>query len=176
MIQNKTTLVGVVTLFVLSLAVPPLGVSAPPDNPMQFESGMNPSPGGDQNIAGKLSRPEAWTIASGEAKITAGGDLKVEVEGLVNPSTGTPLLGGTTLTVVSVKATLFCAGNNQTWETGNVFPISSGGDAKIEETDFLAAIGNPVCNGPIILVRVGDRDDGSLADPTNARWLAVTGF
>lgn len=167
MIQNKTTLVGFVTLFVLSLLVVPQGVSAP-GAPAQFESSMTPSPGGGQmSVASINSRPEAWTIASGKAEITAGGDLEVEVQGLCNTTqpycTDFLTNAGATVTVTSVWATVVCGSTSSS--TG-FFPISGAGDAKIEATAPAA------CLGPIIFVRVGERSDGA----TGTAWLAVTGF
>ncbi|OFW27598.1 MAG: hypothetical protein A3H27_07590 [Acidobacteria bacterium RIFCSPLOWO2_02_FULL_59_13] len=176
-LSNKTTLVGVATLFVLALVVAPLGVSGPPDNPMQFESSMNPSPGGSQTIGGHLSRQEAWTLVSGEAKITASGNLEVEVKGLFNTIDGNTDVyysPGNPVTVLMVRATLFCAGNNQQWDTDPA-PFSLAGDAKIEEEDFLSAKGIAVCNGPIILVRVAQHADDP-APRTPGQWLAVSGF
>jgi hypothetical protein len=79
-----------------------------PDGPAFFEV----KPGG-----------APWVIDKGEAEVRRDGSVKVEVEGLIIPTTGTNPLNG-------IAATVFCGGK----PVGSTksYPFSPDGDAKFE--------------------------------------------
>jgi hypothetical protein len=64
-----------------------------------------------------------WVLDKGEAEVRRDGSIKVEVEGLIIPTTGTNPLNG-------IAATVYC--NATAVGTTKSFPFSPDGDAKFE--------------------------------------------
>ncbi|WP_157592288.1 hypothetical protein [Solirubrobacter soli] len=64
-----------------------------------------------------------WVISKGEAEARRDGRVKVEVEGLIIPTTGTNPLNG-------IAATVFC--NGAAVGTTKAYPFSPDGDAEFE--------------------------------------------
>jgi hypothetical protein len=64
-----------------------------------------------------------WVIDKGEAEARRDGSVKVEVEGLIIPTTGTNPLNG-------IAATVYC--NGTAVATTKAYPFSPDGDAKFE--------------------------------------------
>src|SRR4051812_21157573 len=64
-----------------------------------------------------------WVIDEGEAEARRDGSVKVEVEGLIIPTTGTNPVNG-------IAATVYC--NGTAVGTTKAYPFSADGDAKFE--------------------------------------------
>ncbi len=137
-----------------------------------FESAVVGNPPGMTGAAGAIRGVDAagapWKVAEGEAELDDDGRLEVEVEGLVLDLPGNPR-DGTTGTVTGVRASLTCQGTNVVATTG-VVPLSSDGDAEIEEDIVLPAM----CVAPIILVRIGSTTTNP--GPLMGAWIGATGF
>ena len=104
-----------------------------------------------------------WTVGKvNNVTITARGDLRLEVKGLLITGTGGPN-DGTTGPVTQVIATLACA-NGDTASTSAV-PLKSDGDARIREHIAIPSD----CLAPVVLVRIFGNA------PTNP-WIAATGL
>ena len=103
---------------------------------------------GQQVLAG-ITGGSPWVVAQGEAKVSEGGDFKVEVEGLL-------LLDGTIGPIVDVIASLHCLVGDTAEDSGYTevarigpVPLDTNGDAEMEGQVELP----PVCIGPVLLVR-----------------------
>jgi hypothetical protein len=108
-----------------------------------------------QTFMGAIGGGLPWRIDSGRAKLRAGGQLKVEVEGLVLVATGAnPIATG--------RAIVSCSG--AVVAMSNSVPFSPTGDAKVDTMVSLPGS----CLAPVIFF-AGDTTLGS-------RWFAVTGF
>jgi len=104
-----------------------------------------------------------WTVGKvHHVSITARGDLRLAVKGLLITGTGGPN-DGTTGPVRQVIATLACA-NGETSSTSAV-ALNSDGDARIRERITIPAD----CLAPVVLVRIFGNA------PTNP-WIAATGL
>lgn len=129
----------------------------------QFKSGLvGSSPG--QPIAGIPSGGAPWKVARSEAKVTEGGDLKVEFEGLLF-SAGANI--DTVGPVTMVNASLVCGG--VAVATTGAVGLNAAGDAKIEEAITLPAS----CVAPAVLVRIAATTAGPNAV---GPWIAASGF
>jgi hypothetical protein len=104
-----------------------------------------------------------WTIDNGSrATISASGQLRVHVRGLLITGTGGPN-DGTVGPVKQVVASLACASGVAA--TTNPVPLSSDGDAKIHATVAVPT----TCLAPVVLVRIFGNQ------PANP-WIAATGL
>jgi hypothetical protein len=103
-----------------------------------------------------------WALDRGTARVSATGRVRVNVDGLLITGTGTAL-DGTTGPVTKVVASLTCDGAMPTIVTTGAVPLSSGGDASIDQQIALP----PTCLAPIVLVR---------ANSGTGPWIAATGF
>ncbi len=136
-------------------------------NPRPFIGNANP-------VRGLGSGGLPWTLERGEARLSADGELRVEVEGLVfDPADSTVAARGlgNTNPVAQFRAVLSCVTTGSGGVAGTVnlstglFPATTGlggGDARIREK--LAGIPRP-CIAPIVFV----------TSPAGA-WFAITGF
>jgi len=125
-----------------------------------------PYTGGTNAIRGLPGGGLPWEIDSGRADLRAGGQLHVEVEGLVlaRRAPVAPNLQGTN-PIAQFKAIVSClTTTNGVATTSNIstplVPASSAGDAEIDAT---VALPSP-CFAPIVFV----------TSPTGS-WFAVTG-
>jgi hypothetical protein len=106
-----------------------------------------------------------WTVSEGSARVTGGGQLTVDVEGLLITGTDTKL-DGTTGPVKSVFASLTCEGASPTSPvvvSTTVVPLSPEGDSEIHQHISLPS----TCLAPIVLIR---------ANLDGFPWIAATGF
>jgi hypothetical protein len=137
-----------------------------------FESSLVGVPAGMTGTAGTIRGVPAgavpWAIDRGEVRIESDGQLRAEVEGLLIVDTGTNL-DGTTGPVTGVRASLTCHGTNVT-ATTSVVPLSSDGNAQIEQTISLPRS----CVGPIVLIRVGSTMTNP--GPSMGPWIAASGL
>jgi hypothetical protein len=121
-------------------------------------------------IGGVMSGGAPWTVARGEASISGGGKLEVQVQGLLL-ATGAPAnLVGTVGPVQMVAASLVCGGSGGVVAAStNGVPLSTTGNAQIEASVPVP----PTCMAPVILVRVfvNTAAPGSQLGP----FIAVTG-
>jgi hypothetical protein len=136
-------------------------------NPRPFIGSANP-------IRGLNSGGLPWTLERGDVRLSADGELRVDVEGLVfDPADPTVIARGlgNTNPVAQFRAVLSCVTTGTGGVAGTVnlstglFPATTGpggGDARIREK--LAGIPRP-CIAPIVFV----------TSPGGA-WFAVTGF
>lgn len=105
-----------------------------------FSSSLAPSLPTDPSIDGVNPGGVPWVIDRGTARVQANGRVRVEIEGLVIPTSGT------TGPVKTVSASVACAGGATA--TTNTVPLSSGGDARIDDTVDLPS----TCLAPVVLV------------------------
>jgi hypothetical protein len=136
-------------------------------NPRPFIGSANP-------VRGLNSGGLPWTLERGEARLSADGELRVDVEGLVfDPADSTVAARGlgNTNPVAQFRAVLSCVTTGTGGVAGTVnlstglFPATTGlggGDARIREK--LVGIPRP-CIAPIVFV----------TSPGGA-WFAITGF
>lgn len=112
-----------------------------------------------------------WVIAEGKAKLSSGGVLHVEVEGLViDPNNATAQAKGIAGTnpLPFFFATVSCLDGTGAVVNVNSAPVpaSSSGNAEIEQNVALPAR----CFAPIVLVR------GSATGSATGPWFAASGF
>jgi hypothetical protein len=106
-------------------------------------------------VAGVGSGGAPWVVQTGETSISPGGQVHVEVHGLLIGQGGPTNLVGTTGPVTMVGATLICGGTGGTPvpASGGVVtpsPLSAPGNAEIDQSVNLPS----ACVGPVVLVRV----------------------
>jgi hypothetical protein len=118
-------------------------------------------------VAGIDSGGAPWTVAHGEARLRADGELRVNVQGLLLINTGNANLNGTTGPVRGVAASLVC-GNVVVASTTTV-PLDARGDAEIRAH---VTVPSP-CFAPAVLVRIGATAVGPQAP---GAWIAATGL
>ncbi len=99
-----------------------------------------------------------WVIGKGEAKARRDGSVKVEVEGLIIPTTGTNPVNG-------IAATVYCGGSAV--GTTKAYPFSADGDAKFEAR-LPKSLPSP-CLAPAVLLNPAP--NGTVA----AAYIAATG-
>jgi hypothetical protein len=122
-------------------------------NGSSFESGMIGSVPGVA-VGGVASGGVPWVVQTSEASIS-GGQIHVELQGLLIGQGGPANLVGTTGPVRMVGATLICGGTGGTPvpEFGGLVtpsPLSTSGNAEIDQTVNLPS----TCVGPVVLVRI----------------------
>ena len=107
-----------------------------------------------------------WTLAKGEASLSANGRLKVTVKGLVLNDASTGTFNGTPDGVTGLVAAVICGGSGGTIaaQTAGV-PLSQASDAKISASIALPAR----CVDPVIVVQ-------EIFDGAVGGWFAATGF
>jgi hypothetical protein len=122
-------------------------------------------------IGGVMSGGAPWTVAQGEASVSGGGKLEVQVRGLLL-TTGAPAnLVGTVGPVQMVAASLVCGGSGGVVAAStDGVPLSTAGNAEIAANVTVPA----TCMAPVVLVRVwvNTAAPGSQLGP----FIAVTGF
>ena len=106
-------------------------------------------------IGGVNSGGAPWVVQTGEASISQGGQLHVEVHGLLIGPGGPTNLVGSTGPVAMVGATLICGGTGGTPvpATGGLVtpsPLGASGNAEINQAVNLPSL----CFGPVVLVRI----------------------
>lgn len=120
------------------------------------------SPG--QSIGGVPSGGAPWAVSRAHVTLNAGGQLNLEVHGLILPSTGN---AGP---VSQVSASLVCGGSGGTVAASTeAVALSTSGDAHIHAKITLPAS----CVAPVILVRAAVVNGTTLAQPP---FIAVSGF
>jgi len=105
-------------------------------------------------IAGVHPGGAPWVVDEGFARVREDGRVRVRVEGLVIPGTGTG-------PVVTITATVVC--NGMTVATTKSAPLSMAGDARIDDTVWLP----DHCRMPAVLVN---------PNGNTARYIAATGL
>ena len=99
-----------------------------------------------------------WVISKGEAEARRDGSVKVEVEGLIIPTTGTNPVNG-------IAATVYCGG--MAVGTTKAYPFSADGDAKFEAR-VAKSLPSP-CLAPAVLLNPAP--NGTVA----AAYIAASG-
>lgn len=146
------------------------GTIAAPSHPthIRFKSSLVGSTPG-VTIGGIGSGGVPWVVMSGNVEIDPNGMLHMSVVGLVISFPGSPL-DGTTGPVRNVIASLVCDGTTGVTITStNSVPLSSKGDALINQKIVLPS----TCFAPAVLVRISGTTSGPVS---NGPWIAVTGF
>jgi hypothetical protein len=143
------------------------------NNSSSFESSVIGSVPG-LGIGGITSGGAPW-VSSGEASISSGGRIHVEVQGLLIAAGGPANFVGTTGPVTMVAAALVCGGTGGTPVSVpdaavTPSPLNSMGDAEIAQDITLP----PACFGPVVLVRIFNPNAalGSQLGP----FIAATGL
>ena len=106
-----------------------------------FQSTIAPSVPTDPVIDGVKAAGAPWVIGEGKVTISGGGELKVEVEGLVIATTGVN-------PVTTLSASLFCGAATTPTATTATVPFNAAGDAEIEASVTLPA----KCLAPVVLL------------------------
>ena len=118
-----------------------------------------------QIIGGVNAAGAPWTVAKGHASLNTEGTLKVDISGLILPSTGT------TGPVTEVSASLVCGGGGgAVVATTGAVPLTVTGNARIHEKIAVPT----ACIAPSILVRIAALNGTPLAHP--GPFIAATGF
>lgn len=123
-------------------------------------------------VGGVASGGAPW-VTRGEALVTDGGELHVEVSGLLiaaGPNVPSNLVG-TVGSVKMVGASVVCGGSGgSVAASSDGTPLSSSGDAQIETTVTLPGS----CMAPVVLVRIFNASNpiGSQLGP----FIALTGL
>src|SRR5258707_11530829 len=112
-------------------------------------------------VGGVASAGAPGVLRHGSAILTDGGRLRVDVRGLLLPSTGT------TGPVTQVAASLVCS--DAVAATSNSVDLSAKGNAEISERLTLPS----PCFGPVVLIRVTGANNTPL--PAAGPWIAITG-
>ena len=140
MIRILTSVTAVLALALTVVA----GATAAPK--LLENTALDGVPSGSPVVRGVTGAGLPWVVADGTmAKVSADGDLKVVVHGLLF-APGTPL-AGTRGGVAQVKATVVCA--NGALVDSAAVPLSLEGNASVRETVALPA----GCADPIVMVR-----------------------
>ena len=123
------------------------------NNQSSFESSVIGSTPG-MAIGGVNAGGAPWVVAQGEANVSASGNVRVEVQGLLIGPGGPAAVVGTTGPVTMVGATLMCGGSGGTAVADNgpvtPSPLSAAGNAEIQQAVTLPAS----CAAPVVLVRI----------------------
>jgi hypothetical protein len=112
-------------------------------------------------IAGVQSGGAPWTVKRAFAFLTDNGRLRVDVRGLILPSTGN------TGPVTEVSASVVCA--DVVAATSTAVPLSIDGNAEIHAK---LQVPSP-CFATVILVRVAGVNGATLSSP--GPWIAASG-
>jgi len=117
-----------------------------------------------QTVAGVASGGAPWVVTSATISISADGNVRSRIKGLIIPGTGVGPVTG-------VAASLVCGGSGGTVAaTTASFPLTSGGNAKISDTIILPSS----CVAPVVLIRVTSISSGPL--PAPGPFIALSGF
>ncbi len=135
-------------------------VSALADEFVFFSPIVGSNPG--STIAGVTSGGAPWVVRHGTAVLTDEGRLRVEVRGLILPSTGN------TGPVTQVAASVVCS--NAVAATTAAVNLSSTGNAEIRAK---VALPSP-CLGAVVLIRVAGVNNSPL--PATGSFIAATGL
>jgi hypothetical protein len=106
----------------------------------------------DPPLMGAAPGAVPWVLKSSEATVRTDGRMRVDIRGLLIPS---GQFAGTTGPVMTVSASLYCAGNSTPVGTSAAVPLSSHGNARIDTTVALPA----KCQIPAVLIH----PNGALA-------------
>jgi hypothetical protein len=121
-------------------------------------AGSNPG----STIAGVASGGAPWVVRHGTAILTDGGRLRIDVRGLILPSTGN------TGPVTQVAASVVCS--NTVAATTPAVNLASDGDAEIRAKVVLPS----PCLGAAVLIRVAGTNNAPL--PAPGAFIAATGL
>jgi hypothetical protein len=135
-------------------------VSALADEFVFFSPIVGSNPG--STIAGVASGGAPWVVRHGTAILTDEGRLRVDVRGLILPSTGN------TGPVTQVSASVVCS--NAVAATTHAVNLTSKGNAEIRAK---VALPSP-CLGAAILIRVAGANNAPL--PAPGPFIAATGL
>ncbi len=167
--------VGLSAIAVLAVLTAPLLAADPSARPLfvgnSFAGVTGVYVGASTPLRGIPGGGFPWVIAEGKSKLSANGQLNVEVQGLViDPSNATAQKDG--LAGINPLpyffATLSCLSNTGATVNVNTAAVSAttGGNATIEQTISLP----PSCIAPLIFVR------GSRTGSSSGPWFAVSGY
>lgn len=117
-----------------------------------LSTSLAPSVPTDPTLLGAAAGGVPWVLRSGEARLRSDGRLTVRIRGLLIPS---GQFAGTTGPVVTVSASLYCAGNSTPVGTSDNVPLANDGDARIDTTLILPT----KCQIPALLIH----PNGALA-------------
>lgn len=120
-------------------------VRVQPGDGTVLSTSLSPSVPTDPALLGATAGGVPWVLRSGEARLRADGRLTVRIRGLLIPS---GQFAGTTGPVMTVSASLYCAGNSTPVGTSDNVPLASDGDARIDTTLALPA----KCQIPALLI------------------------
>jgi hypothetical protein len=112
-------------------------------------------------VGGVASGGAPWVVRHGSAILTDGGRLRVDLRGLILPSTGN------TGPVTQVAASVVCS--DSVAVTSKSVNLSAQGNAEISERLTLPS----PCFGPVVLIRVTGANNTPL--PAAGPWIASTG-
>jgi hypothetical protein len=112
-------------------------------------------------IAGVARGGAPWVVRHGSAILTDGGRVRVDVRGLILPSTGN------TGPVTQVAASVVCS--DAVAATSKSVNLSAKGNAEISDRLTLPS----PCFGPVVLIRVTGVNNTPL--PAAGPWIASTG-
>lgn len=136
-----------------------------------YETGLVASDGGNVSVAGVSSTGADFNMEYGKAEFDHNGRLEVEIEGLRRSDDAT--------VAEEYFASLVCAGL-VVYSTDPVpvelpYGEGEGGYAYIEEDTGLLGFD---CSNPAILIRRNGCTVASCGadDPSNTKWLAISGF
>jgi hypothetical protein len=112
-------------------------------------------------IAGVTSGGAPWVVRHGSAILTDGGRIRVDIRGLILPSTGN------TGPVTQVAASIVCS--DAVAATSKSVNLSAKGNAEISDRLTLPS----PCFGPVILIRITGTNNTPTAAP--GPWIASSG-
>jgi len=135
-------------------------VSALADEFVFFSPVVGSNPG--STIGGVTSGGAPWVVRHGTAVLTDEGRLRVEVRGLILPSTGN------TGPVTQIAASVVCS--NAVAATTTAVNLSSNGNAEIRAKVTLPS----PCLGAVVLIRVAGVNNSPL--PATGPFIAATGL
>jgi hypothetical protein len=113
-------------------------------------------------VGGVASAGAPWVVRHGSAIITDGGRIRVDVRGLLLPSTNT------TGPVTQVAASVVCS--DTVAATSKSANLSAQGNAEISDRLTLPS----PCFGPAVLIRIAGINNTPSAAP--GAWIAITGI
>jgi hypothetical protein len=111
----------------------------------KLSSALVPSVPTDPALMGAAAGGVPWVLKRSEATVRSDGRMRVDIRGLLIPS---GQFAGTTGPVMTVSASLYCAGNSTPVGTSGAVPLSSRGNARIDTEVTLPA----KCQIPAVLI------------------------
>jgi hypothetical protein len=151
---------AVTTAVVAGVLTTMFAVSTLADEFVFFSPVAGANPG--STIAGVNSGGAPWVVRHGTAILNDGGHLRVDVRGLILPSSGN------TGPVTQVAASVVCS--NAVAATTPAVNLASNGDAEIRATVVLPS----PCLGAAVLIRVAGANNAPL--PAPGAFIAATGL